>query len=297
MAPPAVRHGSTASAEGVSYSLQFDYTTVGHVTVDVLPDGTSRAGGTALYSALQAARLGLRTLIHTRGVPHEIESLLQEFSDEVALRIEPADATTTLLTSGQGSTRRQRVLAWAGPIEAGGPLESSILHLAPIAREIAEPWHRHDGFLGLTPQGLVRGWSGPRAELLPCAPEPFAAGLAKRCDAIVISELERPACSELIAAAQQEGCLVAITAGSEPTRLLAAGAAEQELAVNTLERPVDDIGAGDVYACALFIALSEGATPTRAAAFASASAAERMTGAGPQAIAGREAILARLDHS
>ena len=36
------------------------YVTVGHVTIDVLPDGERRPGGTAFYSALQAARLGLR---------------------------------------------------------------------------------------------------------------------------------------------------------------------------------------------------------------------------------------------
>ena len=49
--------------------LRFDYATVGHVTVDVLPDGSRRAGGAAFYSALQAARLGLRTLVITRGRP------------------------------------------------------------------------------------------------------------------------------------------------------------------------------------------------------------------------------------
>ena len=35
------------------------YVAVGHVTIDVLADGRRRPGGTALYSALQAARLGL----------------------------------------------------------------------------------------------------------------------------------------------------------------------------------------------------------------------------------------------
>ena len=56
--------------------IQFDYTTVGHVTADVMPDGTRQAGGGAFYSALQASRLGLRTLIVTQGVPSEIRELL-----------------------------------------------------------------------------------------------------------------------------------------------------------------------------------------------------------------------------
>ena len=54
--------------------MQYDYTTVGHVTVDVMGDGSRRPGGSAFYSALQAARLGARTLIVTQGVPGESAS-------------------------------------------------------------------------------------------------------------------------------------------------------------------------------------------------------------------------------
>ena len=46
----------------------YDYTAVGHVTADVFADGSVRPGGSALYSALQAARLGRRALIITQGV-------------------------------------------------------------------------------------------------------------------------------------------------------------------------------------------------------------------------------------
>jgi len=83
--------------------LRFDYAAVGHVTVDVLADGTRRAGGTALYSALQASRLGLRTVIVTQGVAGEIEELLAPYADELELRVLPARATTTLETAGSGS--------------------------------------------------------------------------------------------------------------------------------------------------------------------------------------------------
>src|SRR5580704_16608227 len=103
-----------------SRASRFDYVTVGHVTRDVIEDragGTvSQAGGGAFYSALQAARLGLRTLIVTQGVPHEIHALLEPFSDELELRVIPAKHTTTLSTRGSGAQRSQRLLAWAGPI-------------------------------------------------------------------------------------------------------------------------------------------------------------------------------------
>jgi len=124
----------------VNHDLHFDYTTVGHVTIDVLDDGSRQAGGTAFYSALQAARLGLRTLILTRGRAEEIEALIEPFRGELELRILPASHTTTLQTTGSGSHRSQRVLAWAGPIAEELELDTSILHLAPVARESPGRW-------------------------------------------------------------------------------------------------------------------------------------------------------------
>jgi sugar/nucleoside kinase (ribokinase family) len=61
-----------------------------------------------------------------------------------------------------------------------------------------------------------------------------------------------------------------------------------------LDRPGDDIGAGDVFAAAFFIALAEGRPPALAADFANAAAAVRMSGAGARAIGDRAAIEARL---
>lgn len=277
--------------------MQFDYTTVGHVTADVLADGSVRAGGTALYSALQASRLGLRTLIRTRGVEEEIERLLRPFDGEVEAVIEPAPATTTLATSGTGSERRQQMLSWAGQIELMRPFESSILHLAPVARELAGSPRPHDGFMGLTPQGLVRGWFGEDARLVSCPPEPLALTLAELSDAIVISDQELEDCAGLVSVAGRTGALVAVTAGSQPTTLLLRGGERHEQAVTPLTHPVDDIGAGDVFASALFIGLAEGQSPPAAAAFAGAAAAVRMLGVGPQAVAGRAAIQAHLDRA
>ncbi len=68
-------------------SLQFDYTTVGHVTIDVLADGTRQPGGAAFYSALQAARLGCSAQIITQGRPAEIERLLDPYRAEIELQV------------------------------------------------------------------------------------------------------------------------------------------------------------------------------------------------------------------
>lgn len=274
---------------------RYDYTTVGHVTIDVLADGSRRPGGTALYSALQAARLGLRTLILTRGVPAEIEQLLEPYRHALDLQVLPAEHTTTLQTVGEGLARHQRLLAWAGPIQGPieGPIEidTAILHIAPVARETPRAWSGHAAFTGLTPQGLVREWDAA-GEIAhgPLPPEL----LPERCDAWVLSERECECCAEPVARAGAGGAVVAVTAGAHPTDLQLPGGELQQVPVPPIPAPVEDLGAGDVFAAAFFIALYEGLPPARAAAFANAAAAVRIAGVGPGAIGDRRAITAQL---
>ncbi len=277
--------------------MRFDYTTIGHVTVDVLEDGSRQAGGAAFYSALQAARLGLRTLILTRGVAAELEGLLEPYRDELELNVLPAAHTTTLHTRGSGSQRSQRVLAWAGPIEEQLTIDTAILHLAPVARESPGSWRGHAEFVGLTPQGLVRGWSRDHDSLIePAAPPASALTVAASCNAIVVSQQERASCASLIAAASAAGALVAVTDGACPNTIITPGGTGQALQLDVphLEAPVEDLGAGDVFAAALFIALYDGRTAVDAASFANAAAAVRMSASGAQAIGDRAAIEQRL---
>jgi 1D-myo-inositol 3-kinase len=305
----------------VNDHLHFDYTTVGHVTLDVLEDGSRRPGGTAFYSALQAARLGRRTLIITQGLPREIDELLEPFRHELALTVLPASATTTLRTFGSGASRTQSMLAWAGPMAQDIQLDTSILHLAPVARESPSDWRGHAAFVGLTPQGLARRWDLGDGEIVHGRPDAAATAVAERCDAIVVNEAERASCAHLIAAAigarahavehdlTGRGAVVAVTAGSAPITILASGAGAhihgdetataglhelQSVPVPVLAEPVEDLGAGDVFAAAFFIALSEALYPAAAARFAIAAAAVRMCGAGADAIGGRAAIEERL---
>jgi 1D-myo-inositol 3-kinase len=286
--------------------LRYDYATVGHVCVDVMPDGSRRPGGAAFYSALQAARLGRATLIVTKGHPAEIEELLEPYRDELDLQISPAATTTKLQSSGFGPERFQRVLSWAGQLEQDLALQSSIVHLAPIARELPSRWDAgatRANLVGLTPQGLVREWDAEDGQIS-LTPAPVALErLARSCQAIVLSVHERESCEGLIAAARSAGAIVAVTAGAEPITLLDGGRGGAEGGHGALELAVpalahaeafEDLGAGDVFAAAFFIALSEGEPPERAAGFASAAAAVRMLGEGAAAIGDRTAIEARL---
>ena len=274
--------------------IQFDYTTVGHVTADVMPDGARRPGGGAFYSALQASRLGMRARIITRGVPAEIRALLAPHADELEVQILEAHATTTLATSGLGPARRQRILAWAGEMPDGIDVGGGILHLSPVARECPRSWAGGPAFVGFTPQGLARRWAGLGEELEPATPERDALTVAEACDAIVLSEPESRTCEELLARGLSAGALVAVTAEAGPNTLLLPDGT-REVPVPALGAPAaDDLGAGDVYAAALFVSLAGGDGAQDAARFANAAAAVRMLGRGAGAIGDRAAVLARL---
>jgi len=309
----------------------FDYVTVGHVTVDVLADAPGDAsarrqpGGGAFYSALQAARLGLRTLIVTRGVPGEIEALLEPYRGglRIQVQVQPAASTTTLLTDSAGPARRQRLLAWAGPMAPPRDLDAAILHLAPVARETPPTWSGAADFVGLTPQGLVRGW-GADGELVRAALAQEL--LPARLDAAVLSADELPACAQLLPRTDGpaapapapagpgqatidgpaatapgtawlgagDGPVVAVTSGAWPTAIHVPGAAPLRVPVEPVAEPREDLGAGDVFAAAFFVALYEGQPPAAAGAFANAAAAVRIAGAGPGAIGARAAVQAHI---
>jgi sugar/nucleoside kinase (ribokinase family) len=280
-----------------SSKAHFDYVTVGHVTADVAADGSRRPGGSAFYSALQAARLGQRTLILTQGQRREIEELLEPFGGELEVEVSPAAQTTALETFASGGLRPQRVLAWAGPITADLAVRASILHLAPVARETPSRWRGHAGFVGLTPQGLIRNWDDDSKEIVLAPAQAPAGEVASVCDAMVMSKEERASCATLITRARETGAVVAITAGASPTTVLGPGRRAVQVLVPAVEQHEDDVGAGDVFAAAFFVMLAQSHPPARAAAFANAAAAVRMAGAGAQAIGSAAAIESRLGAS
>jgi sugar/nucleoside kinase (ribokinase family) len=284
-------------------SAPYDYVAIGHVTIDVIEDhpggALSQPGGGAFYSALQAARLGLRTLIVTKGVPSEIESLLALYREELEVHVLPSEQTTTLATWGAGSSRFQRVRAWAGQIDE--PLAevfeapAAIVHFAPVARETTAKTCADGEFVGLTPQGLVRRWEADgriysaqlERDMLP-----------RWIDAAVLSASEQASCAPLLEpVAARAAAVVAVTAGVEPIELSLPGG-QRHIPAVAVDRVRDDLGAGDVFAAAFFIALQRGQPATEAARFASAAAAVKVAGVGPEAV-GRvqdvEALLADLD--
>ena len=241
----------------------------------------------------------------TKGVPAELEELLAPYRKELELKVHPAEHTTTLVTSGMGAERRQRISSWAGAITEPIEVDTSILHLTAVARETPSHWQGRAEFVGITPQGWMREWneSGEVAHV-PLHPENIPAHF----DALVISEFERRWCERVIVAwtgaeapaADAHGHssaggagVIAVTAGSAPTSVLLRDGSAIDVPVPATANPRDDLGAGDVFAAAFFIALREGHAPVEAAAYGNAAATVRIASLGPQAVGDRAAIPAK----
>ena len=173
--------------------------------------------------------------------------------------------------TGTGEARRQRVLAWAGPIELAAPRRGR--DPAPRAgrARAGRRAGRRVGVRRAHPAGPRRAsWERARRRgRAPAAADAGAGAARRRCDAIVLSAQRAGAAARaaIERGARAAGALVAVTAGAGDH-----GAARGPAAASRrwrsgppVSEPVDDLGAGDVFAAALFVALAggRGSTPAR----------------------------------
>ena len=118
-----------------------EYVVVGHCALDVQPDGSFLPGGTVLYSALTAARMGMRAAILTAGDPAALTAALAPFDGCVR-------ASISCRRRDDRSSRISRRRRDGGRRSTAGPGRScrmpyqrrgddaTILHLGPIANEL-----------------------------------------------------------------------------------------------------------------------------------------------------------------
>ena len=141
-------------------TVRLDYLALGNPTLDVQAGGSSVLGGSVVYSALQAARLGLSAGIVGRANPAQLEPYWQPYAGEVGLRLQPAELTTMFRNVSAGDSREQWLEGWSGAIQDLGDLpDSDILHIAPVAQEIS--WKSWPGRAGhVSSCSPRRGWSG-----------------------------------------------------------------------------------------------------------------------------------------
>lgn len=256
-----------------------DYIAIGHLTVDHLASG-DQLGGTVLFAALQAARLGLHAAVLTRanvaGLSEELRAELVQISGEIDLIVQDSRNTTTFSNRYVGDTREQHLLHWGGPIDLSGlPAlwrSAPIIHLAPVAQEI-DPrslGRLSPGLLGCTPQGWMRSWDTRRTGIVRLAAPRLPADLINRIDVLVLSDDEVGRATG-VADAVGRRALAVTTRGSRGAVATDRGRRLQVPAYKTTV--VDSTGAGDVFAATLFTERSMGNGSTSSMRTAAAAAA------------------------
>lgn len=247
-----------------------DFLAIGHLTIDLVPR-RRQLGGAALYAALTSSRLGMKAALVTSASPAELE-LLSRFP--MAVAAQPAVQTTTFRNAYQKETRRQRLLVSATPMTiAQVPadwLSSRIVYLAPVAAELGPE------LVGLFPnavrgvgiQGWLRRWD-VRGKISR-APLPHdGAELGGATVAFASAEdLEDDA--DLIARYASHVPYFVVTRAADGADIYHKGEKHTSPAFTTTA--VDPTGAGDVFAAAFLIQMSQGSEPVAAARFANCAA-------------------------
>ncbi len=274
-----------------------EYLAVGHITIDLLPDGSPVLGGTALYSALVAARFGLRTAVLTRGnfTKHgdAVTAALNRYAEEIDIILQSSQQPTVFTNSSAAGRRSQTIHAWAGRIDLTGiPAHwraAEIVHIAPVAQEVdpRQAVGLNPAFLGVTPQGWMRRWPPTHHGPVALTALRLPTEVLSRIDAMVLNAEERSLARDEVEAISSRG-LVAITQGSQGAQVFDRGRLIEVPSISA--RSVDDAGAGDVFASTLFIMRANHESTISAARTAAVAAGLRVQGNGPDAVPTREAV-------
>ncbi|MFN5061168.1 MAG: PfkB family carbohydrate kinase [Chloroflexota bacterium] len=270
-----------------------NYLILGHITSDLLPDGSYIPGGTSLYAARTAQRLGHHPAIVSAQatLPHDwpsevpVASVTHSFAPIFENRYTPNGRVQLLHGDAQPLTINDVPPQWRG---------APIVHLGPILAET--PLSIVDSFpnalIGMTPQGMMRRWQHTfpsQIEYLPFNPP---ASFLQRVNILVMS-IEDVKGDHTVAESYAQHCqIVALTHGANGADLFLDGKLHHIPAYPAIER--DPTGAGDVFAAALFVRYYETRDPIDAAYFAAVVAAASVEGLGISAIPDRTTIEQRL---
>jgi len=279
----------------MSRPARIPFLAIGHTARDQFPDGRWRLGGSALYGAATAAKLGADVTLVTRAGPKELESLetlCQELG--ITLRALPSDVTTTFgFTYDAAGHRSLRLRAKAAPItrsDVGRAVGTpKAVLLASIAGELDEslfaPWSGAKRVLAA--QGMLRSFAADGLVV----PSPWAAyaRLLPKVDAVVVSEEDH---------ADDRAWLpyttVVVTKAERGSELHSRGEATN-VAAFAVDEVIDQTGAGDAFAASLALGLAEGLPIVEAATFASAAASFAVEGLGMSRLADRARVRARME--
>ncbi len=275
-----------------------DLLAIGHVTRDEFPgEDDWRLGGSALYAAATAARLGVRTALVTRVGQAErvrLESACAALAIE--LRALESNVTTTFAFAFDATGRRAlKLRARAQDLALadvpGSLREPRAVVLASVAHEIGGDLRGAFPLSArvLVAQGYLRGWDADGTVRARAWED--AADAVRSVDATVLSEedLADPRDAERWSIAAP----VVVTLAERGARVLRGGHAV-EIAGFRADRVIDPTGAGDAFAAGLALTLGEGRDLLAAARYANAVASFAVEGVGQAGLAERARVDARL---
>jgi sugar/nucleoside kinase (ribokinase family) len=281
---------------------------IGHVTRDLLPDGSFTPGGTVTFAALTASRLGLSAGIVTCADEVLLQSL-PALLPQIALAAVPASVTTAFENSYHQGLRTQYLRACAPALQfADIPpawLSAPVLLLAPLAQEIPPTLIRQlprqaGSLLAATPQGWLRH-PDAAGRVWP-SPWEAAETLLPLLDVLVLSRDDllpfagnQHGADALLADWSARVPLLIATDGRHGATLFERGVPTHFPGYPAVE--VDPTGAGDVFAAALLVHLHLYHQPHAAMNFANCVASLSVEGPGIAGIPDLEMIWQRLKTS
>ena len=274
------------------------FVAIGHVARDEFEgEPTWRLGGTVLYTAAAAARLGARAAIVTRVGPNE-RAALEKRCEElgIALHALPAEVTTTFGFRYLDGKRVMRLRARArGLALADVPAElrhAEAVILGSIAHEIDRSLLGAFGHAAtvVTAQGYLREWTAD-GSIHPRRWDDVAEVTAN-ASAIVLSEEDIG--GDLDEPRRWAGHTPVIVTLAERGSLVFADREERLVPAFHADRVVDQTGAGDAFAAGLAVALAEGRGLLDGVRFAHAVASFAVEAIGTEGLADRKTVEARI---
>jgi sugar/nucleoside kinase (ribokinase family) len=270
-----------------------DFVAVGHVTLDRFGEVT-RAGGSALYAAVTADRLGLSAGILTR---HGDDFPLEQVPPRIEVVSLPAARTTSFehATDAAGA-RRLRVLSAAGALTPedlpADWRDARIVLLAPVLNEV-DPLLATvftGAAIGAGAQGWLRGVAGDGAVIpRPWEPPDFLLG---RLQGLFLSREDVRGQEATALEWFQRVPVAALTAGALGALLFVNGERYEVRPRPSHER--DETGAGDVFAATFLVRYEAEGDPWLAAEAAACAAGLSVEGEGWSAVPDADALAAAL---
>jgi len=269
-----------------------DFVAIGHVTLDRFGE-SMRPGGSALYAAITAHRLGLSVGLLTS---HGDDFPLEVIPSRIEVITVPADETTLFEHRHEPSGRVSHVRSVASPLTAADVpddwRDASLTLLAPVVDEV-DPMIATlftDGAVGAAAQGWVRQVK-PDGLVVP-RPWQSPERLLQSVQALFLSREDILGQEAEVIEWFQRMPVGVLTADRVGALLFVNG--ERYEVQPRPAREVDPTGAGDVFAATFLIQYQRDGDPWQAAAAAACAGSLAVEGEGWSAVADRAALDAAL---